>query len=142
MHIYDREACHSQASRLLAAVLWGKPHLQGPLRHAFPRPLRSLSGWRRLEPPSSRPLVSRDVARLVAAALHAHGQCHMGLLGLVLLENYRRPSEALVTAPSQAIAPDGSVQGACRKLSFIVDPEECERPNQVNEYDQSVTVVL
>ncbi len=51
---YDRKGCYSQASRLLAAVLWGQPHLRGPLRHAFPRAFRCLEGWKRLEPLASQ----------------------------------------------------------------------------------------
>ena len=140
--IYDREGCYSQASRLLAAVLWGQPHLRGPLRHAFPRAFRCLEGWKRLEPPASRPPVAREVACLVATVLHGQGQPDMGLLVLVLFESYLRPSEALAMAPSQLIEPEQGVAGVRRWLCLVVRPEESERPNKVNEYDHSVPLDL
>ena len=117
--IYDREGVHSQASRLLAAVLWGQPHLRGPLRHAFPRAFRCLEGWKRLEPPASRPPVAREIACLVASVLHGQGQPDMGLLVLVLFESYLRPSEALAMAPCQLIEPEQNAAGVRRWLCLV-----------------------
>ena len=140
--IYDREGVHSQASRLLAAVLWGQPHLRGPLRHAFPRAFRCLEGWKRLEPPASRPPVAREIACLVASVLHGQGQPDMGLLVLVLFESYLRPSEALAMAPCQLIEPEQNAAGVRRWLCLVVHPEESDLPNKVNEYDHSVPLDL
>ncbi len=77
MRVYDGSGSFSVAYRTLAAVLWGQPHLRGPMRHAFPQAHRCLGGWKRLEPPSSRPPVAYDVACLVAASLRASGQYYM-----------------------------------------------------------------
>ena len=126
----------------MAAALWAQPHLRGPIRHAFPRASRCLEGWKRLEPPTSRPPVAREVACLLAATLHAQGLVEMGLLVLVLFESYLRPSEALAMAPTQLIEPEPLGAGVRRWLRLIVHPLESERPNKVNEYDHSVALDL
>ena len=65
--LYDRDFPELEGSRTWAAVLWAEPTLTGPLKVAFPHAHRSLAGWRRLVPPSSRPPI--PFAALMATAL-------------------------------------------------------------------------
>ena len=124
-------------TRLLCAVLWARPQIRGPLKRAFPEAAAALAGWRKLQPPKSRPPLPRAVVAALACRLAEKGKADMGLCVLVMFETYARPSEAMSLTARSIVMPLREAEGLSR-----CHMEELGRPGKTNEFDASVPLDL
>ena len=129
-------------TRLLCAVLWARPQIRGPLKRAFPEAAAALAGWRRLQPPKSRPPLPRAVVAALACRLAEKGKADMGLCVLVMFETYARPSEAMSLTARSIVMPLREGEGLSRCLTVVFHMEELGRPGKTNEFDASVPLDL
>ena len=140
--MFDRGVGYDRGARTLAAVLWGSSLVAGPLRHAFPQSCQCLSGWRRMEPPSSRPPIPFELMNLLVEELVAMGLVKYGLLVATLFETYMRPSEAFAMRVNQIVPPRRGAGGVAAYLTMVIHPLELEQPGKTNEYDHSIALDL
>ena len=140
--LYEKGDTYGTANRTLAAALWGLHGTRGPIRSAFPESHQALLGWKRLEPPCSRPPVPFEMMMLIVEDFMQRAMVDMALLTLVLFETYMRPSEAFALSPAQVIPPALRTAGSGKFLTFIVYPEELRVPNKTREYDHSIPLDL
>ena len=103
--LYENDRPSTVASRTLAAVLWAAPKLGSPIMAILPSAHRSLAGWTRLCPPTSRPPIPFCVMMLIGLELIAAGRPSFALMAWVLFETYMRPSEAFAMRVGQVIMP-------------------------------------
>ena len=140
--LYVRGKSCSDGTRLLCAILWARPQIRGPLKRAFPEASAALAGWRKLQPPKSRPPLPRAVVAALACRLAEKGKADMGLCVWMMFETYARPSEAMSLTSRSIVMPLREGEGLSRCLTVVFHMEELGRPGKTNEFDASVPLDL
>ena len=140
--LYDAGGSRVMATRLPCAVMWARPDLPGPARRSFPSSSAALAGWRKLQPPTSRPPLPRAAALAIALELARRGRVGMGLAVLLMFETYGRPSEILQLTSDSVVKGLPYAAGKARCLTLIIRGSWLGVPGKTGEFDLSVPLDL
>ena len=126
-----------KGERVFAGLLCLAPQFGRFGEAHLPRTMRALKGWRRLTPSFSRkPLVWACWAAL-ATELYRMGEPLLGVLVLISVEAYLRPSEALSLRPENFLAP---TKQAVDHWVIILFPQAGMKRSKVGEADDTVAL--
>ena len=127
----------ARGEKLLAAVLWYHPSLSmdGGGRMALTR--QALRGWRKVMP---------SVGRLAAIAMlvnyfYLTGRSAIGILTLLAVELYSRPSEPFRLRCQDVVLPSASA-APLEKTAIVLHPWECGVPSKTQEFDETLLLDL
>ena len=129
----------SRGQRMLAAILFHVPLLLGESgSQKLPRASRSLKGWRRMMPASTRRPWPWMVAASLAMRLLRGGVPSMGLCWLVMVDAYLRPGEAVDLLPRQVIP--GVPGTLMRRPALLLNPDYRMKYSKTGELDESLVI--
>ena len=138
----DRGCNLSDGSRLACALLWGFPHIGRPLAAKLPATAAALAGWRRCQPPRSRPPLPYECMAEIAQCLLDRGYLYMSLFTWLAFETYWRPSEGLALRSGSIVPGLAASSGTTRNLSFVLREFTLGVPTKTLIYDASVVLDL
>lgn len=141
-HEYDRGASQATAGKTLAAIRWSMPSIPRPTKIGLPHAHGVWLGWKRLEPQHSREPCPRLVAILAVLWLTRAGRPGFGLIVLLMLETYARPSEAINLRKFQILRPVPGGNGSMAFWSILIKAEELGVPGEIGEFDATAALDL
>ena len=132
-HLYFLGYNHSQGDSLLAALRYHDDCLNN---RTLPRVHRSMLGFRRLAPGTSRAPLPYVAVLAMAGCAMASGCKEFATMLLVQFCGYLRPSELVTLTACQVIAPVLGSQTA--HWALLLAPQEEKRSSKTNAFDESV----
>ena len=136
--MFSEGASAPYGEKLLAGLAHRMPGTPGTLSILFPGASRSLRGWRRLRPPSTRPPLPFNAALILAAALTSFHGAAMGLAILIGFFAYLRPRELTGLLTSQLIRPIPGAHSVFSSWSICLHTLEDLKPSKTGHYDESI----
>ena len=136
-HLYFQGYNHDVGDKVVAALRYSSPCLTGLGKCVMLRAQRSLRGFKRLAPGSSRaPLPYLGIMAMIGAAFHVQA----GPFGMALLTQfigYLRPNELLTLSIRNLVKP---TLRAPNVWGILIAPEELHIRSKTQAFDESVTI--
>ena len=126
-----------KGERVFAGLLCLAPQFGRYGTARLPRAIRALKGWRRLTPSFSRRPLTWAVWCAMATELYRMGEPLLGVLVLVSVEAYLRPSEALSLRPESFLEPTTS---AVNEWIILLFPQSGTKRSKVGEADDTISL--
>ena len=103
--LFDAGQGLAMARRVPCAVMWARPALGTPMRRIFPMTSAALGGWKRLQPPFTRPPLPRSIMLFMVLELMERRHFGCALAIALMFETYGRPSEILALTRESVVTP-------------------------------------
>ena len=140
-HMIEEDAQPAFGEKLLAGLSHRLPWIPGTVHDKFPGSSRSLKGWRRLKPPSTRPPLPFEAMLLIAVSVCVHHKMAMGIAIVMGFFGYLRPRELTDLLSSQLVPPMTRGLARGKALSFwniVLHSFEGLKASKTGRYDENL----
>ena len=122
----------SKGAYMVAAIKYFHPEYSRVCCFSLPCSAQALAGWKRLDPSMSRLPLPLEVVALIALRLAASTFWEMGLLVMLAVAWYLRPSEGFRINMSQLTAPLPRWGQVYQHWTVVLHPAEEWEPSKTN----------